>query len=282
MVAGLTILSALTHRGAGAADVVLRRLELTGELAPELLFATIARGHLHLACGRADAAVADARAFDLAHRMVGAPESIIEAHTVLPLALHAAGEREAAAARLDAELARAERWGSPARIAALHRVAARIEPDTAIERLDHAVTLTEDSPLLLERARSLLELGAALRRSGRRGDARMRLQAATQIAAECGAQPLVATALEELRVLGARPRRLAFSGADALTASERRVAQLAAAGATNREIAERLFITVKTVDSHLMRAYRKLGIGSRRELPNALHPTRAARRRPPG
>lgn len=272
MLAGLTVLSVLAHEGADAADAALERLQLTEELSPELLFATIARVHVHLASGRADAAVADARAFDLAHRMIGAPESIIEAHTALPLALLAAGEHEAAKATFDAELARAERWGSPGRIAALKRVGARIEPGTAVERLGHAVTLLDASPLRLERARALLELGAALRRSGRRADARARLQAAIQIAVECGAQPVVTAALEELRVLGARPRRLAFSGVDALTASEQRVAQLAAAGATNREIAERLFITAKTVDSHLTRAYRKLGIGSRHELAGALRP----------
>jgi DNA-binding CsgD family transcriptional regulator len=70
--------------------------------------------------------------------------------------------------------------------------------------------------------------------------------------------------------MGARPRRLRFSGAEALTASERRVAQMAAAGRSNREIAAALFVTVRTVENHLAHAYRKLGIGSRRDLPSAL------------
>ena len=71
-------------------------------------------------------------------------------------------------------------------------------------------------------------------------------------------------------MLGARPRRLAFTGADALTASERRAAQLAASGRTNREIAQELYLSVKTVESHLGRGFRKLGISSRTELAGAL------------
>ncbi|HXF72042.1 MAG TPA: helix-turn-helix transcriptional regulator, partial [Actinomycetota bacterium] len=71
---------------------------------------------------------------------------------------------------------------------------------------------------------------------------------------------------------GARPRRPVFSGVDALTASELRVARLAAEGLTNREIAERLFVTERTVETHLGHAFRKLGIAGRRELPGALSP----------
>ena len=76
----------------------------------------------------------------------------------------------------------------------------------------------------------------------------------------------------ELVTAGARPRRLMFSGAESLTASERRVAEMACAGQTNREIAQALFVTAKTVENHLSHAYHKLGIASRSELPEALAP----------
>ena len=74
----------------------------------------------------------------------------------------------------------------------------------------------------------------------------------------------------ELYATGARPRREALAGIDALTASERRVADLAAAGRTNREIAQELFVTPKTVEVHLSSTYCKLGIDGRRELADAL------------
>ena len=67
-----------------------------------------------------------------------------------------------------------------------------------------------------------------------------------------------------------RPRTTDRTGADALTPSERRVAEIAAAGGTNREIAQTLFVTEKTVETHLGRAFRKLDISSRRQLPDVL------------
>ena len=73
-------------------------------------------------------------------------------------------------------------------------------------------------------------------------------------------------AREELRATGARPRRAVLSGVDSLTASERRVAQLAAAGRTNREIAQDLFVTLNTVESHMRHVFQKLGITRRTEL----------------
>ena len=89
-------------------------------------------------------------------------------------------------------------------------------------------------------------------------------------ARRCGAVPLAERARDELLALGARPRRFVMSGADALTASERRVAAMAASGMTNREIAQALFVTQKTVEVHLSHAYQKLDIRSRRELGAAL------------
>lgn len=122
----------------------------------------------------------------------------------------------------------------------------------------------------LERARRYAAHGAALRRSGRRVEAREPLRRAVDLAHECGAAELVAEALGELRATGARPRRPRITGVAALTRSERRIAGLAAEGRRNREIAQELFVTIQTVEFHLRNAYRKLGITSRRELAGAL------------
>ena len=85
-----------------------------------------------------------------------------------------------------------------------------------------------------------------------------------------GAAPLVEAARQELRALGLRPRRSAVTGPDSLTPTERRVAELAASGLTNRQAAEALFVTVKTVETHLARVYQKLGISTRTELLQAI------------
>src|SRR6185369_15277920 len=124
----------------------------------------------------------------------------------------------------------------------------------------------EASPARLERARALTELGAALRRANHRADARARLAAALELADRCGAVPLAERAHAELLAAGARPRRVARSGVDALTPSERRVAELAAAGQTNREITQALFVTPRAIESHLSNVYRKLDILARSQL----------------
>ena len=85
-----------------------------------------------------------------------------------------------------------------------------------------------------------------------------------------GADDVAREAKEELRVAGARPRRELLTGPESLTAVERRVADAAAAGASNREIAAQLFLSSKTVEMHLGRVYRKLEITSRGELAGAL------------
>jgi DNA-binding CsgD family transcriptional regulator len=142
-----------------------------------------------------------------------------------------------------------------------------------ISLLTQAVTALEACPSRLEQARALTDLGAALRRAGRRGDVRQPLRRALDLAAGCGAHALAVRAREELVTAGARPRRERLSGVDALTASERRVAQMAAAGMTNREIAQALFVTMKAVALHLTHVYGKLDIAGRAELPGALGET---------
>ena len=127
------------------------------------------------------------------------------------------------------------------------------------------------SPARLEHARALCTLGTALRQAGRRVDAREHLREALDRAVRCGGLALASEALQELHLAGARPRRDRVSGRDALTAAELRVARLAARGQTNREIAQRLFLTARTVETHLTHAYSKLGIASRRQLLEAMN-----------
>lgn len=115
-----------------------------------------------------------------------------------------------------------------------------------------------------------MTLGALLRRRGARVESREPLRAGYELANACGAEALAQTARAELRASGVRVRRATVSGADALTASERRIAEMAAAGSSNAEIAQALFLTVKTVEMHLTSVYRKLDIHSRRALPAAL------------
>ena len=122
----------------------------------------------------------------------------------------------------------------------------------------------------LERARAQLARGVALRRAGRDIEAREPLRLALDLAHRCGATELEEEALAELRAAGARPRRRLATGPGALTPGERRVAELAAAGRMNREIAQLLWVTMATVEYHLRQAYRKLGIASRAELGDAL------------
>jgi DNA-binding NarL/FixJ family response regulator len=142
--------------------------------------------------------------------------------------------------------------------------------------LEEAVDVLVDSPAKLEHAKARTELGAALRRANRRSEAREHLRRAIELATICGATPVVTRAETELLATGARPRRVALTGVESLTPSERRVAEMAAEGPTNREIAQALFVTPKTVEVHLSSAYRKLGISSRSQLAAALGSSRVS------
>ena len=132
--------------------------------------------------------------------------------------------------------------------------------------------MLEGSGARLEHARAMADLGAALRRAGQRAESREILRPALDLAHRCGAIALTERTRTELLAAGGRPRRPVLSGLDSMTPSERRVAQLAADGLSNREIAQNLFITARTVEGHLTHAYQKLAITSREQLPAALAP----------
>jgi DNA-binding NarL/FixJ family response regulator len=176
-----------------------------------------------------------------------------------------------ARALADEELALARRWGDPHTVGASLRVLGLVEGgEEGIARLREAVEVLAGSEARLEHAHALVDLGAALRRANQRTEARKRLREAVDLARRVGAFGLAERANDEIAATGARPRKVLQIGLDALTASERRVAQLAAAGMSNKEIAQALFVTIKTVEVHLSHAYRKLEISSRAQLDNAL------------
>jgi DNA-binding CsgD family transcriptional regulator len=171
----------------------------------------------------------------------------------------------------DEELALARRWGDPYAIGASLRVLGLVEGGKAgIGLLREAVEVLAGSEARLEHARALVDLGAALRRVNQRTEARARLREGVDLARRVGAFGLADRANDEIAASGARPRKVLQTGLDALTASERRVAQLAADGMSNKDIAQTLFVTIKTVEVHLSHAYRKLEIGSRAQLHKAL------------
>ena len=136
--------------------------------------------------------------------------------------------------------------------------------------LREAAGVLEDSPARLEYARALVDLGAALRRGNRRADARGPLEEGLRLAKQLGAGALAERARTELRAAGGRSSDPNGNGAAQLTASERRVAELAAQGQSNPEIAQALFVTRKTVETHLGHVYAKLAISGRGQLGGVL------------
>jgi DNA-binding CsgD family transcriptional regulator len=154
--------------------------------------------------------------------------------------------------------------------AALRALGALTPGDEGISLLREAVEALTDSPTRLEYALALLDLGTALRRAGRRLDAREPLREALELARSCSADAVATRAHEELVAAGARPRRDPTESRSQLTASELRVAKMAADGLTNREIAQSLFLTENTIHTHLKSVFRKLDIGSRSQLARAL------------
>jgi DNA-binding CsgD family transcriptional regulator len=182
-------------------------------------------------------------------------------------AAHAAlGDLEQAACLAGEQVALARRAGNPAVLGVALRACAATADDRAEETLSEAVGLLELADARYELAVALADLGVHLLRAGRRRDAQEPLRRALDLAQRTGAAPLAERARRELLATGARPRRSAVTGPDALTSAERQVAGLAADGLSNRQIAQHLFITQATVETHLRHAFRKLGISARGDL----------------
>jgi DNA-binding CsgD family transcriptional regulator len=231
--------------------------------------ALLARARLREARGEPEAALADyremRRRLDRTGRenVVGLDGRVATALLLRALDRSDEAEREAAAA-LDA----ARRWGTPGAVGtALHALGV-VRDD--VGQVREATELLAQSPFRLRQAKALLDLGSMLRRAGKRSESREPLREALALADAGGAARVRERAREELAASGVRVQRAALSGADSLTPSERRIAERAAAGASNPQIAQELFVTVKTVEMHLSNAYRKLEISGRRDLARAL------------
>lgn len=183
---------------------------------------------------------------------------------------HRAGDT-ARAGRLLAHFAGIARAsGTPRALGLLARCEALLAADdTADERYQDAVRLTGESGVDLDLARAHLLYGEWLRRRRRRSEARAHLRTAAELFDELGATLFAERARRELAATGERAQPRATAGGD-LTPQETAVAELARHGATNLEIATRLYVSPNTVDYHLRKIFRKLGVTSRRQLDDTL------------
>ncbi|HWO58845.1 MAG TPA: LuxR C-terminal-related transcriptional regulator, partial [Umezawaea sp.] len=224
-----------------------------------------ARARSHAEQDDHDAALADALACGAAYERAGATGIWEE-----PWRLHAAGahlslgRREQAADLIAEQLRLARSFGVPRHIAVALRYAARLGDTRTL--LAEAVDLLRGGPARLELARTLAALGDQQLRDGARGAGRESLRQAAELALECQATALADRLRGALSAGGGRAPRIQVSGIPSLTPAERQVAKLAADALTNRQIAEQLYVSEKTVETHLSRAYRKLGVSSRTQL----------------
>jgi DNA-binding CsgD family transcriptional regulator len=256
----------------GAIDEARGVLDVAGEAPPHsdhTVMLDRARTRLLLAEGRPDEAVEQA---DLLREHANGKQHprFVPWRSLKAQALERLGRHDEAVPLAEAEVEIAREWGSPGTVGRSLRVLGSVLHAEGLERLEEACNLLEEAPARIEQAKALAALGGALRHARKPRDAREPLRRALELADICGARPLAESARSEIYATGARPRTTALAGVLALTASERRVADLAAGGQTNRDIAQTLYVTPKTVEVHLSNAYRKLGIASRRELAGAL------------
>lgn len=235
-----------------------------------------ARGQARLATGHRAEGIADLRRAGEHQELIGHVNPNAT-HWRSRLAIALGRDTPEAHELVEIELAYAQRAGCARAVGVALRAAGRLRggPD-GLELLRSAATVLEATPARLEYARALAWQGAELRHQGRRADAREVLRHAIDIADRLGATSLTAEAGAELEAAGGRPRRRRLTGVEALTPTERRVADLAVSGLRNREIAQALFVSRKTVEMHLGAAYRKLGIRSRDDLATALSAATAA------
>ena len=232
----------------------------------------LARGRLRVEQGRVAEGLEDflGVGVDLTRAVVTCP-SYLPWRSEAALAYLALGDREPAGRLAEEELELALAFGAPRALGVAKRAAGVVAGGERGELLlREAIDAFEHGDAKLERARALADLGALLRRRNRRTQARELLREALDAAHRAGARPLAEQAETELRATGARPRRIVLTGLDSLTASERRIAELASQNLTNGEIAQTLFITSRTVEGHLTSVFRKLQLNSRSELPVAL------------
>jgi DNA-binding CsgD family transcriptional regulator len=231
-----------------------------------------ASGVLRAADGNHEAAIDELRGCAVEDPAFGGENpAMLPWRSAAALSLAELGRAEEARDLAADEVRRAESFGAPRAIGIALRAQALVGPpaDRSV-RLAAALEVLAPSAARLEHARALIDLGATLRATGQRRAAREPLLQGLALANRCGAQTLERRARGELAAIGVRPRTTNHTGLNALTPSELRVVELAGSGGTNREIAQTLFVTEKTVETHLGRAFRKLDVSSRRQLPEVL------------
>ena len=230
------------------------------------------RGHARLASGELEPGVADL--LDAHRRMATSGMQLSMLVDWVPqaaLALEQLGRGDDAGLLADSELEEAVAAGAPRRHGMALSTSGMLQPGPlGLARLREAVDILASSPAELEHARALINLGRGLRLRGDREHGREAVWQGLEIAHRCRAATLAERGRAELVAAGARPRRDTRSGLASLTPAELRTAQMAVGGLTNREIAQALFVSAKTVEAQLSRAYAKLAIGGRTELPAAL------------
>jgi DNA-binding CsgD family transcriptional regulator len=266
------LIETLLERGQPAAAAAVLADEQAEGVPPDVLTTNLlqyARARLRTATGDTIAALADYQECRRRETAWAArtpaltPTGANLALTLAELARHADARAEAAAA-----LTAARSFGAPGALGAALAAAGTITADP--ELLREAVAVLEHSPARLAHIRALAALGTTILGNGHRVDARAPLRKALRLARSCGATALAAHVHGQLTVAGGSERKILRTGSDTLTATERRIAHMAAQGLSNQQIAKTLILSVRTIESHLAHAYQKLGITSRRELANAL------------
>ena len=257
------------------ADALLseRHLDATLPDGPRQIRICHERGLLRLAQRQPKQALEDAYRLGDFHRTYGI-ESVVEApwRVVAAQALAALHDASAAVETAEEHLTLARAWGLPRDVGIALRTRAQVETDLEhrVELLVQALSTLRLAPAPLELADTAIALGASLRRAGRRTEAKDVLAEGLSAAMNCGATALIERARNEVRLAGGHERLRALAGAGSLTPGERRIAQLAADGLSNRQIAQELFLSVRTAENTLRRVYQKLAITSRRDLADAM------------
>jgi DNA-binding CsgD family transcriptional regulator len=254
------------------ADAVVRASVLSGGREPSTawqLWLLGARARLRAAQGAHSAALADALTCERLYRQWGADGMLDVPWRLLAADAHRnLGEHRQAASLVAEQLRLARAFGVPRHIAVALRATAMLAESAAEARrlLQEAVELLKGSPARLELARTLERLGQATLDDGDRRTGLEAVRRAAELAVQCHASMLAERLRARLTANGARAPLLVPTGVHAFTPAERQVADLASAGRTNRQIAEHLFLSEKTVETHLSHAYRKLGVRSRTQL----------------
>jgi DNA-binding CsgD family transcriptional regulator len=236
-----------------------------------------AQARVYLACGEAQRALSAALDAGRVAELARVPNpSVLAWRSRAAIAAARLGQHDRAKELLDQELLLARRFGASRAIGVTLTAIGLVGATNAVDSLEEAVQVLADSPAKLEHARALVHLGAALARQHKLKIAREMLRAGLEASSNCEAPALARHARAQLVAAGGRPRRTQLGGIPSLTPAELRVAELAAQRMGNREIAEALFVSLRTVETHLTHVYRKLDIDSRAGLVQRLDSVKLA------